>query len=79
MRILLICPVPIEFTSCRSLLALRDVGSVAGCRCARGSVAGLEAVALQSGPGKSRATEPEKTGLWSRCSLKLSQKARKKT
>jgi adenosylhomocysteine nucleosidase len=55
MRILLICPVPIEFTSCRSLLALRDAGSVAGCRCARGSVAGLEAVALQSGPGKSRA------------------------
>jgi adenosylhomocysteine nucleosidase len=54
-RILLICPVPIEFTSCRSLLSLRDAGAVAGCRCARGSVAGLEAVALQSGPGKARA------------------------
>jgi adenosylhomocysteine nucleosidase len=54
-RILLICPVPIEFTSCRSLMSLRDAGAVAGCRCARGSVAGLEAVALQSGPGKARA------------------------
>ena len=39
-RILLICPVPIEFTSCRSLLSLRDAGTVAGCRRARGSVAG---------------------------------------
>jgi adenosylhomocysteine nucleosidase len=55
MRILMICPVPIEFTSCRSLLSLRDAGVLAGCRCARGSVAGLEAVAVQSGPGKARA------------------------
>jgi adenosylhomocysteine nucleosidase len=54
-RILLICPVPVEFTNCRSLLSLRDAGSVTGCRCARGAVAGLEAVALQSGPGKARA------------------------
>ena len=54
MRILFICPVPIEFTSCRSLLSLRDAGAVAGCRCARGSIAGLEVVALQSGPGKAR-------------------------
>lgn len=54
-RILLICPVPVEFTSCRSLLALRDVASVAGCRCARGSVAGHDLVAMQSGPGKARA------------------------
>lgn len=54
LRILFVCPVPIEFTSCRSLLSLRDAGAVAGCRCARGSVAGLEVVALQSGPGKAR-------------------------
>jgi adenosylhomocysteine nucleosidase len=54
-RILLICPVPIEFTSCRSLLSLRDSGAVGGCRCARGSAAGLEIVAVQSGPGKARA------------------------
>lgn len=55
MRILLTCPVPIEFTSCRSLLALRDTTAVSGCRTARGSVSGLEIVALQSGPGKARA------------------------
>ena len=55
MRILIICPVPVEFTSCRSLLSLRDAGTVAGCRCARASVAGLDAVALQTGPGKARA------------------------
>jgi adenosylhomocysteine nucleosidase len=55
MRILLICPVPIEFTSCRSLLSLRDAAAIAGGRSARGSVAGLEVVALQSGPGKARA------------------------
>lgn len=55
MRILLICPVPIEFTSCRSLLSLRDAGHVAGCRSARAPVAGVDFVALQSGPGKARA------------------------
>jgi adenosylhomocysteine nucleosidase len=54
-RILLICPVPIEFTSCRSMLSLRDAGPVAGCRSARGPVAGVEMVALLSGPGKARA------------------------
>lgn len=55
MRILIICPVPVEFTSVRSLLSLRDAACVAGCRSARGTVAGLHAVALQSGPGKARA------------------------
>jgi adenosylhomocysteine nucleosidase len=54
-RILLICPVPVEFTSCRSLLLLRDAAGLAGCRCARGSVAGIDVVAIQSGPGKARA------------------------
>jgi adenosylhomocysteine nucleosidase len=54
-RILLNCPVPVEFTSCRSLLSLRDAGHVAGCRCARAPVAGVDFVALQSGPGKARA------------------------
>jgi adenosylhomocysteine nucleosidase len=54
-RILLICPVPVEFTSCRSLLSLRDAGHVAGCRTARAPVAGVDFVALQSGPGKARA------------------------
>jgi adenosylhomocysteine nucleosidase len=52
---LFICPVPVEFTSCRSLLSLRDGRAIAGCRCARGSVSGVEAVAVQSGPGKARA------------------------
>ena len=55
MRILLICPVPVEYTSCRSLLSLRDAGHVAGCRCARAPVAGVDFIALQSGPGKARA------------------------
>lgn len=55
MRILLVCPVPVEFTSARSMLSLRDAGEAAGCRSARGTVAGVDAVALQSGPGKARA------------------------
>ena len=63
MRILLICPVPIEFTSCRSLLSLRDTAAVTGCRSARGSVAGLEVVALQSGPGKARAAAATAAGI----------------
>lgn len=55
MRILVACPIPLEFTSCRSQLGLRDQGHLAGCRAARGSVAGLDVVAVQTGPAKARA------------------------
>ncbi len=55
MRILLICPIPLEYTSCRSALSLRDAPPVLGCRAARGSVATVDIMAVETGPAKARA------------------------
>ncbi len=55
MRVLLVCPIPLEFTSCRSQLGLRDHGQLAGCRSARGHAAGVDFTAVQAGPAKARA------------------------
>jgi adenosylhomocysteine nucleosidase len=54
-RILLICPIPLEYTSCRSALSLRDASAVLGCRAARGSVAKVDIMAVETGPAKARA------------------------
>jgi len=54
-RILLICPIPLEYTSCRSALSLRDAQAVLGCRCARGAVGNVDIMAVESGPAKARA------------------------
>jgi adenosylhomocysteine nucleosidase len=54
-RVLLICPIPLEFTACRSALALRDAGRVLGCRVARGSAAKVDLMAVETGPAKARA------------------------
>ncbi len=55
MRVLVICPIPIEFTSCRTALSLRDGKPVLGCRTSQGSIASLEIMALRvrtrEGPG----------------------------
>jgi nucleoside phosphorylase len=40
-RVLLICPVPLEYTSCRSALSLHDVARVLGCSAAAATVAGI--------------------------------------
>jgi adenosylhomocysteine nucleosidase len=53
-RILLICPIPLEFTSCRSSLSLRDAAAILGCRVARGSVATIDIMAVETGPAKAR-------------------------
>lgn len=55
MRLLLICPIPLEFTSCRTALSLRDSPPVMGCRCARGAVGNVDIMAVESGPAKARA------------------------
>ena len=54
-RILLICPIPLEYTSCRSALSLRDGAPLLGCRTARGSAAKAEILAVETGPAKARA------------------------
>jgi adenosylhomocysteine nucleosidase len=54
-RILVICPIPLEYTSCRTALSLRDTQSVLGCRAARGAVGNTDIMAVESGPAKARA------------------------
>jgi adenosylhomocysteine nucleosidase len=63
MRVLVICPIPIEFTSCRTALSLRDGKPVLGCRSSQGSIASLEIMALQSGPAKARAASATVAGI----------------
>ena len=55
LRLLLICPIPLEYTSCRTALSLRDASSVLGCRVARGAVGNVDIMAVESGPAKARA------------------------
>jgi nucleoside phosphorylase len=42
LSVLLIWPIPLEFTGCRSAFALRDGRDVAGCRTARGTAGSIE-------------------------------------
>ena len=55
MRLLLVCPIPLEYTSCRTALSLRDSQSVLGCRIARGAVGNVDIMAVETGPAKARA------------------------
>ncbi len=59
----MICPIPLEFTSCRTALSLRDSARVLGCRTSRGSIANVEIVALESGPAKARAASATVAGI----------------
>ena len=63
MRILMICPIPLEFTTCRSVFALRDVPDVLGCRSAKGTVSGMDIAALESGPAKARSAAGTVAGI----------------
>lgn len=63
MRVLLICPVPLDYTSCRNALSLRDAPRVLGCRAARGSLATVDILALESGPAKARAAAATVAGI----------------
>jgi adenosylhomocysteine nucleosidase len=63
MRVLLICPIPIEYTSCRAALSLRDAPTVLGCRIARGAVANVDIMAMATGPAKVRAAAATVAGI----------------
>lgn len=63
MRVLMICPVPLEYTSCRSALSLRDAARVLGSRAARGSLANIDLLAVESGPAKARAAAATVAGI----------------
>ncbi len=63
LRILLICPIPLEFTVCGAALALRDAQDVLGCRTARGSVGSVDIMAIETGPAKARAASATVAGI----------------
>jgi nucleoside phosphorylase len=63
MRVLVICPIPLEYASCRAALSLRDVPQILGCRASRGSLASTEIMAIQSGPAKARAASATVAGI----------------
>jgi adenosylhomocysteine nucleosidase len=63
MRVLLICPIPLEYTSCRSAMALREAQDVLGCRTARGSVGNIDIMAMETGPAKARAAAATVAGI----------------
>jgi len=63
MRVLLICPIPIEYTSCRGALSLRDAPTVLGCRTARGVVGSIDIMAVETGPAKVRAAAATVAGI----------------
>jgi nucleoside phosphorylase len=63
LKMLLICPLPPEFSACREILNLRDSRPVSGCRSARGSAGNIDVFALESGPAKARAAAATVAGL----------------
>jgi nucleoside phosphorylase len=54
-KLLLVCPFPVEFNACREVLSLRDAKPVSGCRSARGVAGNADVFAIESGPAKARA------------------------
>lgn len=65
MRCLLICPIPVEFTGCRTAFGLRDAEPVAGCRTAHGTAAGTELLSVECGPAKARAAAATVAAIYS--------------
>jgi adenosylhomocysteine nucleosidase len=55
-KLLVICPIPVEFRACREILGLRDSATLGGCRTVRGSCGGAEILAVESGPAKTRSS-----------------------
>ena len=63
MRILVMCPIPLEYASCRTAMSLRDSQQILGCRVSRTTIANTEIIALQSGPAKARAASATVAGI----------------
>ena len=57
------CPIPLEFTCCRTVLSLRDAQRVLSCRTASGSVVNTDILAIESGPAKARAASATVAGI----------------
>jgi nucleoside phosphorylase len=63
MKLLVLCPVPVEYSACREVLALRDLPALAGCRTSFAEVGEAQLYCLESGPGKARAAAAALLGI----------------
>ncbi len=63
MRVVIICPIPLEFTTCRTFLSLRDGPVVLGCRTCQGTIANVDIIAVEAGPAKARAAAATLAGI----------------
>jgi len=62
-KLLIVCPIPVEFNACREVLSLRDIQGSWACRAGRRSSGNVEVYALESGPAKVRAAWATTAGI----------------
>jgi adenosylhomocysteine nucleosidase len=63
MKLLILCPIPVEYSACREVLSLRDLPGLAGCRSSYGVAGAGEVYCLETGPGKARAATAAVLGV----------------
>ena len=63
MKLLILCPIPVEYSACREALALRELPALAGCRCGYAAAGEGELYCLETGPGKARAAAGAMLGI----------------
>lgn len=54
MKLLIVCPIPVEYKTCRQVLSLREISPLNNCRMGRKESGNLEVLAIESGPAKAR-------------------------
>jgi nucleoside phosphorylase len=63
MKLLFLCPIPVEYSACREALGARDLPALAGCRSGYAASGQSELYCLESGPGKARAAAAALLGI----------------
>jgi adenosylhomocysteine nucleosidase len=63
MKLLILCPIPVEYTACRETLSLRELPALAGCRSSFATEGEAELFCLETGPGKARAVAGALLGI----------------
>ena len=63
MKLLILCPIPVEYRACRETLALRDLPTLAGCRTSYATAGEAELFCLETGPGKARSVAGALLGI----------------
>jgi len=63
MKLLILCPIPVEYSACREVLGLRDLPALAGCRSGYAAAGEGELYCLETGPGKARAATAAMLGI----------------